>query len=66
MSLLDKEPIKRVKKILEDFDSSKKVIVLDTSARTAFEAASSLGCEVQNRKFFFIMFGSWRQKSVTL
>ena len=46
MSLLDKEPIKRVKKILEDFDSSKKVIVLDTSARTAFEAASSLGCEV--------------------
>ena len=29
-----------------DFDSTKKVIILDTSARTALEAASSLGCEV--------------------
>jgi Cys-tRNA(Pro) deacylase len=46
MSLLDKEPVKRVESILRDFDESQKVIVLDTSARTAFEAASSLGCEV--------------------
>tara|TARA_B100000902_G_C26425614_1_gene489001 strand:+ start:12 stop:491 length:480 start_codon:yes stop_codon:yes gene_type:complete len=46
MTLLDKEPVKRVQKNLGDFDSAKKVIVLDTSAKTALEAASSLGCEV--------------------
>ncbi len=46
MSLLDKEPVKRVEKILKEFDTTQKVIVLDTSARTALEAASSLGCEV--------------------
>ena len=46
MTLLDKEPVKRVQKNLGDFDSAKKVIVLNTSARTALEAASSLGCEV--------------------
>ena len=46
MTLLDKEPVKRVEKILREFDSSQKVIVLNTSARTALEAASSLGCEV--------------------
>ena len=46
MTLLDKEAVKKVQKILTDFDPDKKVIVLDTSARTALEAASSLGCEV--------------------
>ena len=46
MTLLDKEPVKRVQRFLNDFDSTKKVIVLNTSARTALEAASSLGCEV--------------------
>ena len=46
MSLLDKEPVQRVKKILKDFDESQNIIVLETSARTALEAASSLGCEV--------------------
>ena len=46
MSLLDKEPVKRVEKILKEFDTTQKVIVLDSSARTALEAASSLGCEV--------------------
>ena len=46
MTLLDKEPVKRVQGILIDFDSTKKVIILDTSARTALEAASSLDCEV--------------------
>ena len=46
MTLLDKEPVKRVEKILREFDSSQKVIVLNTSARTALEAASSLSCEV--------------------
>ena len=46
MSLLDKEPVRRVQKILKEFDTTQKVIVLDSSARTALEAASSLGCEV--------------------
>ena len=46
MTLLDKEPVKRVQSILSNFDPEKKVVVLDNSARTALEAASSLGCEV--------------------
>ena len=46
MNLLDKEPVKKVEKLLKKFDESQKVIVLETSARTAIEAASSLGCEV--------------------
>ena len=46
MTLLDKEPVKRTERILREFDSNQKVIVLNTSARTALEAASSLGCEV--------------------
>ena len=46
MSLLDKEPVQRVEKILKDYDESQNIIVLETSARTALEAASSLGCEV--------------------
>ena len=46
MSLLDKEPVKRVDKILRAFDPNMSVIVLDYSARTALEAASSLGCEI--------------------
>ena len=46
MSLLDKEPVQRVEKILKDFDESQNIIALETSARTALEAASSLGCEV--------------------
>ena len=46
MSLLNKEPVQRVEKILKDFDKSQNIIVLETSARTALEAASSLGCEV--------------------
>ena len=46
MTLLDKEPVKRVEKKLKEFDPKLKVVVLDSSARTALEAASSLGCEV--------------------
>ncbi len=46
MSLLDKEPVKRVEKVLKAFDPKMSIIVLDSSARTALEAASSLGCEV--------------------
>ena len=46
MSLLDKEPVKRVEDKLKGFNPKLAVIVLETSARTALEAASSLGCEV--------------------
>ena len=44
--LLDKEPVKRVQKVISKFDSNLKVIVLNTTARTAKDAASSLGCDV--------------------
>ena len=46
MSLLDKETVKRAEMSLKEFDPLQKVILLDTSARTALEASSSLGCEV--------------------
>jgi Cys-tRNA(Pro) deacylase len=46
MSLLDKEPVKRAKKFLKDFDQSLEVIVLDKSARTAQDAATALDCNV--------------------
>ena len=45
-NLLEKEPVKRVIKALKNFDSSLKVEVLNSSARTAIDAASSLNCEV--------------------
>ena len=46
MTLLLKEPVKRVEKLLKEFSQNQKVISLDSSARTALEAASSLSCEV--------------------
>jgi len=46
MSLLDKEPVKRAEKALKEFDNSMNVIELNTSARTALDAANSLKCEV--------------------
>ena len=46
MSLLEKEPVKRVENFLKKFDTNIKILSLDSSARTALEAASSLGCEV--------------------
>jgi len=46
MTLLNKEPVERVEKLLKKFDENLSIIVLDTSARTAQEAASSLGCEI--------------------
>jgi len=44
--LLDKEPVKRVKKVLSKFDTNLKIIILNSSAKTANEASSSLGCDV--------------------
>ena len=46
MSALDKEPVKRVEKFLKNFDQNLNVMLLDTSARTALEAASTLKCDV--------------------
>tara|TARA_B110001450_G_scaffold247063_1_gene261717 strand:- start:967 stop:1446 length:480 start_codon:yes stop_codon:yes gene_type:complete len=46
MSLLDKETVKRVEKILKDFNQSLDVIILKNSARTAQEAATALSCDV--------------------
>ena len=44
--LLNKEPVKRVQELISKFDSKLKVIILNTTARTAKEAATSLKCEV--------------------
>jgi len=44
--LLNKESVQRVVTTLKNFDDSLKVDVLNTSARTANDAAMSLKCEV--------------------
>ena len=46
MTLLNKEPVKRAEKSIKEYNNEMSVIVLDNSAKTAIEAASSLGCEV--------------------
>ena len=45
-SLLNKEPVKRVKEFITKFDPKLNILVLDTSARTAKDAADALQCEV--------------------
>ena len=45
-NLFEKESVKRVIKILNEFDTNLKVEVLTSSARTANDAALSLNCEV--------------------
>ena len=45
-NLLNKEPVKRVQEFIKKFDPKLKVLVLDTTARTANDAANSLKCEV--------------------
>ena len=45
-NLLDKEPVKRVEKVLAQFDQSIKIQILDKTARTAEDAAESLKTEV--------------------
>ena len=44
--LLNKESVKRVGEYLKNFDNNLKIIVLDTTARTAKDAANSLECEL--------------------
>ena len=45
-NLLNKEPVKRVHEFIKKFDNKLEVIVLDTTARTAKDAAFSLKCEI--------------------
>ena len=44
--ILNKEPVKRVQDFITQIDPKLKVLVLDTTARTAKDAAVSLSCEV--------------------
>ena len=44
--LLNKESVKRVGKFLRKFDPEFKILVLETTARTAQDAANSLKCAV--------------------
>ena len=44
--LLNKESVKRVQEFIKKFDNKLKVLVLDTTAKTANDAANSLKCEV--------------------
>tara|TARA_Y100001970_G_scaffold56440_1_gene71511 strand:+ start:1125 stop:1607 length:483 start_codon:yes stop_codon:yes gene_type:complete len=44
--LLNKEPVKRVQEALKRFNSKLKIVALETSARTAKDAATSLNCEL--------------------
>jgi len=45
-NLLEKESVKRVNDFIKQFDSSLEIIVLDKTARTAKDAATSLNCAV--------------------
>ena len=45
-SILDKETVRRVEKILKDFDPNLDVVILEQTARTANDAATALGCNV--------------------
>ena len=44
MSFLTKKSVQRAEKFLRDYDPNLRVISLDTSARTAVDAAKSLNC----------------------
>ena len=44
--LLKKEAVKRVNNFITQFDPKLKVLILETTARTAKDAAASLSCEV--------------------
>ena len=44
--LLKNKPVERVQEFISKYDSKFKIIVLDTTARTATDAAKSLKCEV--------------------
>ncbi len=45
-NLLNNEPVKRVEEFIKKFDTKLNILVLETTARTAKDAAKSLQCEV--------------------
>jgi len=45
-NLLNKEPVRRVADFIKKFDSKIQILALETTARTAQDAANSLKCEV--------------------
>jgi len=45
-NLLNKEPVKKVQEFIKKFDPKLEILVLDTTARTAQDAAKSLDCEI--------------------
>jgi len=45
-NILEKEPVKRVQEFINQFDPKLKILILNITARTAKDAAESLGCEV--------------------
>tara|TARA_B100000700_G_scaffold235188_1_gene260794 strand:- start:272 stop:754 length:483 start_codon:yes stop_codon:yes gene_type:complete len=45
-NLLNNEPVRRVADFIKKFDPQIKILVLETTARTAQDAANSLKCEV--------------------
>ena len=45
-NLLNKDSVKRVQEFIAQFNPKLKVLALNTTARTAKDAAESLGCEV--------------------
>ena len=44
-NILEKEPVKRVKDFINNFDPNLKILVLNAAAKTAKDAAKSLKCE---------------------
>jgi len=44
--ILDKEPVRRVRDFIANFDLKLKILVLNDTAKTAVDAANSLNCEV--------------------
>jgi len=45
-NLLNKEPVKRVRDFIKNFDNKLEITILDTSAKTAEDAALSLKCDI--------------------
>ncbi len=46
VNILSKDSVKRVKEILNNFDPDIEILILDSSAKTAKDAAASLKCDV--------------------
>ena len=70
-NLLNNEPVKRVQEALKKFNSKLKIVALETSARTAKDAATSLNCELgaivkrlvfRAENVFFICLGAGDKK----